>query len=217
MPLPENSSPAGTRPLAREHAYYSIREAILNGSLQPGERLEDAALQRWLGVSRTPIRQALLALTQEGFIETARQAHTRVVKPRPQDAGTYLQAVGALVMGMTIITLPVISDAQRTALCDALQSAGEAISAQNTTDFIAQSTLYWATVTEVCPNPLLRRLVEQSATALGYNAVVAATQTSIDWERLRRRNQQLLNALKSGDSAATERATRDVFGLPLQS
>lgn len=45
-----------------------IREMILRGELEPGERLREVELAERLGVSRTPIRQALPTLSQEGLL-----------------------------------------------------------------------------------------------------------------------------------------------------
>jgi DNA-binding GntR family transcriptional regulator len=55
------------RPL-RELVLESLREAIFNGTLQPGERLMEIQLADELGVSRTPVREALRNLELEGFI-----------------------------------------------------------------------------------------------------------------------------------------------------
>lgn len=48
-----------------------LREMILQGELQPGERMPEAELATRLGVSRTPVRQALPALAQEGLLVPA--------------------------------------------------------------------------------------------------------------------------------------------------
>jgi DNA-binding GntR family transcriptional regulator len=48
-----------------------IREAILDGRLEPGSRLKEEELARELGISRTPVREALLMLQAEGLVETA--------------------------------------------------------------------------------------------------------------------------------------------------
>jgi DNA-binding GntR family transcriptional regulator len=46
-----------------------IREAIIDGTLEPGQRLKEEELARELGISRTPIREALLMLQAEGLVD----------------------------------------------------------------------------------------------------------------------------------------------------
>lgn len=59
-----------TRPtLIRESVYDHLRNAILNGEFQPAERLGEVELTERLGVSRTPIREAIGRLTQDGLLE----------------------------------------------------------------------------------------------------------------------------------------------------
>ena len=59
-----------TRPtLIRESVYDHLRDAILNGEFQPAERLGEVELTERLGVSRTPIREAIGRLTQDGLLE----------------------------------------------------------------------------------------------------------------------------------------------------
>jgi DNA-binding GntR family transcriptional regulator len=48
-----------------------IRQAILDGRLAPGQRLKEEELARELGISRTPVREALLVLQAEGLVEAA--------------------------------------------------------------------------------------------------------------------------------------------------
>ncbi len=48
-----------------------IRQAILDGRLAPGQRLKEEELARELGISRTPVREALLVLQAEGLVDAA--------------------------------------------------------------------------------------------------------------------------------------------------
>ncbi len=48
-----------------------IRQAILDGLIEPGSRLKEEELARELGISRTPVREALLMLQAEGLIEAS--------------------------------------------------------------------------------------------------------------------------------------------------
>lgn len=52
----------------RRHAYDTLREMILSGKLHPGERLSEVRLSAKLGVSRTPLREALMQLDTEGLV-----------------------------------------------------------------------------------------------------------------------------------------------------
>ncbi|SHJ58276.1 GntR family transcriptional regulator [Paramaledivibacter caminithermalis] len=53
----------------REIVFEYLRNSILKGELQPGERLMELQLAQKLGVSRTPIREAIRKLELEGFVE----------------------------------------------------------------------------------------------------------------------------------------------------
>jgi len=56
------------KPTLRDEVFASIKEAILTGELLPGQRLSIGSLQRQIGFSPTPIREALLKLEQEGVV-----------------------------------------------------------------------------------------------------------------------------------------------------
>jgi len=57
----------GYKPL-REIVFESMREAILSGVLEPGERLMEIQLAEEMGVSRTPVREAIRKLELENFV-----------------------------------------------------------------------------------------------------------------------------------------------------
>jgi DNA-binding GntR family transcriptional regulator len=61
-PLTRNASSAATE---------LIRQAIVDGRLPPGRRLKEEELARELGISRTPVREALLMLNAEGLVDAA--------------------------------------------------------------------------------------------------------------------------------------------------
>jgi DNA-binding GntR family transcriptional regulator len=63
---------------ARRQAYEALREAIIAGSLVPGTRLSENELAESLGVSRTPVREALLRLREEQLVDVVPQMGTFV-------------------------------------------------------------------------------------------------------------------------------------------
>src|SRR4029079_3160574 len=58
--------------------YLRLRDAIIDGTFAPGEQLRDGELATWLGVSRTPVREALLRLAEGGLV-VARPGRSTVV------------------------------------------------------------------------------------------------------------------------------------------
>src|SRR6266702_4295221 len=65
------------------HAY--LRECILDGTLTPGTKLSQVALADQLGVSRTPLREVLRMLQEEGLVEIEPNQRTRVAGLDPQE------------------------------------------------------------------------------------------------------------------------------------
>ena len=64
----------------RDVVFNTLREAILKGDLKPGERLMELQLAAQLGVSRTPIREAIRMLEQEGLAVTMPRKGAEVAK-----------------------------------------------------------------------------------------------------------------------------------------
>jgi DNA-binding GntR family transcriptional regulator len=98
MPVPADKA-ALERDLLRDRAYTTLRNAIVDGTLAPGERLRDQELTEWLGLSRTPVREALSRLEQDGLVETAPQRFTRVSpldRRAARDAFPIVAAIHAL-------------------------------------------------------------------------------------------------------------------------
>jgi DNA-binding GntR family transcriptional regulator len=69
---------------AREQVYLSLRESIVSAELEPGRRLSENELAERLGVSRTPVREALARLREERLIAIVPQLGTFVTLISPQ-------------------------------------------------------------------------------------------------------------------------------------
>jgi GntR family transcriptional regulator, rspAB operon transcriptional repressor len=65
--------------------YERVREAILEGAIAPGATMSQVALAEELGISRTPLREALRMLQSEGLIEAERNRRVRVAAVSPAD------------------------------------------------------------------------------------------------------------------------------------
>lgn len=80
----------------RDIVFNTLREAILKGELQPGERLMELQLASKLGVSRTPIREAIRMLEQEGLAVTIPRKGAEVASMTLKDMEDVLEVRDAL-------------------------------------------------------------------------------------------------------------------------
>ncbi len=80
----------------RDVVFHTLREAILRGDLRPGERLMELQLAAKLGVSRTPIREAIRMLEQEGLAVTMPRRGAEVAKMTLKDMEDVLEIREAL-------------------------------------------------------------------------------------------------------------------------
>jgi DNA-binding GntR family transcriptional regulator len=77
----EDSRKLTTGPTLSDQAYRTLREEITTGQLKPGQRVTERALADHLGVSPTPVREALQRLEQERLIERDAVRAIRVAEP----------------------------------------------------------------------------------------------------------------------------------------
>ncbi|MEK7402275.1 MAG: GntR family transcriptional regulator [Gemmatimonadota bacterium] len=91
-----SAAPHGSRP---DQVYARLRDLIVQGSLAPGSRIVETEIASRLGVSRTPVREALQRLQQEGFVmgaPGAQQSRLTVAPLTRDDVHELLDIVGAL-------------------------------------------------------------------------------------------------------------------------
>src|SRR5436190_24084875 len=111
MPVPD-AAPTLKRTLAREQIYAELRDWILDGILVPGERLHDMALAEQLGVSRTPVREALRRLEDEGLIETSPNRWTRVAPLDLVEAGSLYPIISNLEQLALDLAIDALDDSE---------------------------------------------------------------------------------------------------------
>jgi DNA-binding GntR family transcriptional regulator len=74
---------------ASELAYERLRQAIIDGEFEPGERLTEAGIAALFGVSRTPIREAFFRLERDGLVRGSQRWGIEVVDPRHEVTDIY--------------------------------------------------------------------------------------------------------------------------------
>jgi len=91
---------------ARTQVYATLRDAIIRAELPPGRKLSENELATWLGVSRTPIREALVRLRDERLVAIVPQLGTFVSYISPQavsDASFIREALECAAIRQTAV------------------------------------------------------------------------------------------------------------------
>ena len=160
MPVPQARGLVA-RSLLREDAYRVIRDAIVDGTLAPGERLNDIALAEWLGVSRTPLREAIARLEQAGLVMTKPGRYT-MVSPLDVRAARGAQSVTAAMHELAVReALPELSSTELNAMREANARFAEALRAGDPDAAIAADDEFHGVLVAASANAALRSVLEQ--------------------------------------------------------
>lgn len=113
VPITEAVSP---RRLIRDEVFLRLLDAIVEGDLTPGEQLYDAEIEKWVGVSRTPVREALNQLAAMGLVEIMPQKRTRVTPIDPDRLRGLIETIGTLLRGVARDATPLLTEEDKATL-----------------------------------------------------------------------------------------------------
>jgi DNA-binding GntR family transcriptional regulator len=216
MPVPEHRA-AVDRHLLRDTAYEMLLEAIVDGTLAPGEDLHDAELCGWLGLSRTPVRDALGRLREEGLVEMAAQRFTRVTPMTLRDVHEPVPLLAALHGLATELAVPRLRREDR----DELRIHNEAFAAalharERRAAFEADERLHEVFVNR-CGNPEIARVLVRVTPRL--RRVERLTAGALPGARSAAEHAALIARAECGDApgaASAARANWMTLGVALE-
>ena len=179
----------------RDVVFKTLREAILRGDLKPGERLMELQLAAKLGVSRTPIREAIRMLQQEGLAVTIPRRGAEVAAMTEKDMEDVLQVREALEILAVQLASEKITKEQIAELEERLKAFEQAVETAEVKQ-IAQSDIdFHDLIYTAAENPrlvvLLNNLREQI-----YRYRVEYLKDEKNYPRLIEEHRQIMQGLK---------------------
>lgn len=152
---------------APERVYRELRQAILEGAIPSGERLTTLALAEKLGVSRTPIRAALVRLEADGLIDTEGGRSARV-RPLTVDEVEHAYDVGMALEGVSVLRLAERSDGeQREALLETVKAMEEAAAGSDRNAWVEADERFHELLAELSENHLLWQTMQRVENVIG--------------------------------------------------
>lgn len=152
-----------------DEVYALLGEAILDGRLGAGERLRDQELAERLGVSRTPVREALQRLERAGLVEVSPNRYTRVSVPTER-LHTDTHEFFVYLMGSALrIALRRCADDE---LARALEHADAIVAASRVDDhaeIMTASARFFEHIVDETDNVAFRRVMREAEIAIRRN------------------------------------------------
>ena len=160
MPVPVERG-RHRRSLLREQAYESLRDAIVDGTLAPGEKLRDPELEEWLGVSRTPIREALARLEASGLVHTV-PGRSTVVSAIEDRAVLNAQDVAAAMHALAVRTaVPLMGKADYTQMARANEDFAAALATGDADAAIRADDEFHGVAVRASANPVIAHVLDE--------------------------------------------------------
>ncbi|WP_175639400.1 GntR family transcriptional regulator [Metabacillus schmidteae] len=198
----------------------AIRDAIVNGEYEPGQKLSEITLSEYYQVSRTPIREALKQLEREGLVEIIPRVGTCVAKPTEKELKELFR-VKEVLEGLAA---GLLAENRNRDIINHLQSTingmEKAIQESNNKLYVHANTTFHQAILTGADNSKLSYLLNLLLNQIPYNRYVYLTiENPKRLENSLNEHKAILSAIEKGNREQAERAMRDhvkASGLQLE-
>jgi DNA-binding GntR family transcriptional regulator len=206
MPLPSELVRVD-RESSREIIYRQLKTLILDLTLEPLEVLRDGELAERLGVSRTPVREALRKLEDEGFVQSQRNQWTRVAGVELRSALEIYPVAQSLHVTALRLAFPNLTRSDIQALRAANNGMREAIRNQRAADALRFDAGFHRVILDRAGNQVLLQLLT-SLTEKLYRIELAHFSQTESGKASTDEHRALIHAIQAGDlNEAVEQMT----------
>jgi DNA-binding GntR family transcriptional regulator len=178
-----------------------LRLMLVEGRIAPGEKLNERVLCEQLGVSRTPLREAIKLLAAEGLVDLLPNRGAIAVKLTEADVIDTFEVLAELEGFSGELAADRISDAQLTEIRALHYEMMACFARQDLSGYYQRNAQIHTAINEAARNPVL------SGTYRSINARVQSlrfrtNQDEAKWKRAMKEHEQMLDALGAHDAAA---------------
>ena len=189
----------------RDVVFQTLRQAILTGELKPGERLMEIHLANRLGVSRTPIREAIRMLELEGLVTMIPRKGAEVSRISVQDISDVLEVRGSLDTLAVRLACERITKEEIRELEEAAERFQQAVRTGDLTAVAGADVDFHDQITKASKNRRLIQLVNNLAERV-YRYRMEYIKDTNNHENLIREHEQILSYIKKRDVERAQEA-----------
>jgi len=177
----------------------SLREAILGGYFEPGEKLDQDLIAEELGVSRTPVREALKKLESEGFIKVRPHYGAFIVEVSRQDISDVYEIRGLLEPEITRRVTPVIPESVFDELERSLTETQAQFEAGDITKNFESDVFFHETISGFVENKLLKEVLDGLTNRISMVRRFVQLQPGPHFLEFLREHRAILQAMRQRD------------------
>ena len=198
------------KPSLVEDAYKALKDAIRNNVFPPGYQGSEQEIALRLGMSRTPVHEAIIRLQEDGLVRVLSKRGVTVCPLAPEDIREIYEVIIA-IEAMAAELLAALPDEERHLVADELEEATsnmeQALREDDLLAWAAADDLFHRTLVERCRNSRIRRIA-QTVTDQAHRARMLTL-------RLRSRptgsivaHRDIIAAVQTGNAAAAHQYAR---------
>lgn len=159
MPIPVNHTKP-VRTTAKLHAFNQLQQWIIDGTLQPEEKLNDIELAQALGVSRTPIRESLQLLESQGFVTMQPGRATQVTAVETDDINNLLPPLAVLQALAAELSIPNMDERILELLEEKNKQFADALRTKEFTTALKVDEEFHQIIVDSANNPYILSMIE---------------------------------------------------------
>ncbi len=191
-----------------EEASERLRQAIVTGNLRPNQRLVESEIAKNLGISRTPIREALKQLEMQGYLSRLRSGGLIVTDHSPTQIRNLYEIREALENMALRLACQLATQEQVDRAAEYHARSLEVIRNRDINQFIELNSAFHNELFSACGNEqlwsLLRTVRDQS-----FDRRIVRVFTAGDWRAMVIQHQRMLDAVRQGNARLAERAVHE--------
>ena len=189
---------------AWQQVYNTLRSAIVSVQLEPGLSVSEYELSQRLGVSRTPVREALIRLSEEGLVGIYPQTGTVISPISFPKVYQSLVVRSALECRSIRYAIDMVTPADVEGLRSIIADQKRHIAGENDGEFLAADDAFHRTMVEIAGNFEIWKVIE-STKAQHDRVRHLATQLQLYNKQRIEEHESIIDALERRDGAAAER------------
>jgi len=191
-----------------------IKQAIISEELKPGERVVETRWAKKLGVSQSPVREAIRDLEMMGFIENRPYQGAFVRKMDKKDVIDAYYVREALEMAAMRYAVEVITDDQLEDILNVMDEMKQAVKDGNFELFVEKDSLFHEKIMKISNNELLIKLWNQCK--IREYTSISAWISDLTLETLAERHNSLYLALKTKNKEMAMEAVMEHFEVLIE-